>query len=112
MLRGKGTFAAVSELQRICDVFPQLDFLKIATLDARAVALRSTWRAPMPSDILALTRKAQARLANNGDDLLEATIESLRRLQAEFMADTSIAPSFWDKTSKNGFYKMTWYRSR
>jgi hypothetical protein len=103
VLRGKGTFAAVSELQRISEVFPQLDFLKIATLDARAVALRSTWRAPTPSDILALARRAQARLVNNGEDLLEVTIESLKRLQAEFTSETSIAPSFWDKTSDNRF---------
>ena len=103
-LRGRGTLAAVIEMKRVRDQFPDLDFLQIAALDTEKLALARTWKGPKPKEFLELIRKSDARFVANADELLAVVCESLQRLEKEeFQNETSTAPGFWDKTTSGRF---------
>lgn len=103
-LRNRGTFEACRQIERVAEELPELqDYLKWTLYQARAETRRRTWVAPEPRHVLDLIMKRGTRLVQNGDQLLEAVIESLRRLEAKLQGETPAAPDLWNERDDGMF---------
>ena len=97
-LRGRGTFEACRQIERITEVMPALrEDLKWTLYQARAEARLKTWAAPDPAEVRELTAERSARLVRSGDELLGVVTESLGRLQEKLRGETPAAPDLWNE---------------
>jgi hypothetical protein len=104
-LQNRGTVEACRQIERIATELPELqDRLKWAIYQARAETRRKTWVEPEPRHVLALVVERGARLVQNGDQLLEVVIESLRRLEVKLQGETPAAPDLWNERD-DGTYR-------
>lgn len=104
-LRDRGTVEACRQIQRVAEKRPDLwDSLKWTLYAAGAETRRRTWLAPRAEQVLDLVAKRGTRLVQNGDQLLEVVIESLRRLEAKLQSETPAAPDLWNKRD-DGTYR-------
>jgi hypothetical protein len=100
-----GTVRACEEIQRIVDEFPDLFFLKRILREAQHKTRQNTWRAPEPQDVLKLTQGQNNRLVQNGEQLLEVLIESLKRLQQKLQGKTPQAFTLWDRQASSSTWQ-------
>jgi predicted NACHT family NTPase len=98
-----GTIRGCEAIRRIAQEFPELGFLKWAWIDAKRIARSRTWTSPKPADILNIARNQELRLVQNGEDLLDILIESLRRLEVKLQDETPAAIDLWDEVSEGKF---------
>ncbi len=97
-LQNRGTAEACRQIARIAAELPELqDTLKRTLHHARAETRRKTWAAPRPEYVLDLTRRRATRLVQNGDQLLEALIESLGRFQDKLQGETPAVFALWNE---------------
>lgn len=89
-LKAKGTLQAVSEMKRIVATFPEIAWQRQKMLEAQAQMRLSTWEPLQPEIILALASSPQKRLVQNGEQLLNVIIESLKRLEQKLREDTAV----------------------
>ncbi|ELS02449.1 hypothetical protein Xen7305DRAFT_00021630 [Xenococcus sp. PCC 7305] len=106
-LKETGTFQSCQEIRRIASKFPELNWLKATLFDAQRNRRTKTWQPPKPYEILKLIRDGNKRLINDGNELLEVLIDSLKRLELELQGETPGARDVWDKIdpSKKHIYK-------
>jgi len=95
-LKMKGTTQACDAIRRISHGFPELPWLKWTLMEAEANARHHTWVPLKPSDILKLAADHELRIVQNGDQLLDVIIDSLKRLQAKLRGETAIAQFLWE----------------
>jgi len=100
-LKESGTQQACKAIRRITDKFPDLDWLKWTLLEAQALSRRRTWTPPRPADILAVASNRQNHLVQNGNQLLDVLIESLKRLEGRLHGETPSAIDLWNEIGKN-----------
>ena len=98
-LKEKGTKQACREIQLIAQQFPELTWLKITLFDTQINRRTKTWQPPKPAEIFKLVRDRDQRLVNDGNELLEVLIESLKRLELELQGKTPAARDVWDQTN-------------
>jgi predicted NACHT family NTPase len=98
-LQNRGTYQACESIQRISDTFPELDWLKWTLFEAQTIARRLTWIRipPRVDDILRLAKDSLNRLIQNGNQLLDVLIESLKRLEEKLQGETPFVQFLWDK---------------
>ncbi len=96
-LQNRGTYQACESIQRIAAKFPELDWLKWTLFEAQTIARRLTWTPPRVDDILRLAKDNLNRLIQNGNQLLDVLIESLKRLEAKLQGETPFVQFLWDK---------------
>ncbi len=99
-LKERGTFQACDAIRRIAREVPELVdqlTLKWVLLEAENLARRRTWRPYSPEEILRVVNDSQLRLVQNGEQLLEVVIESLKRLEAKFHDETPAWRDVWDR---------------
>ncbi len=103
-LRLRGTVAACDALERITRELPELDSLRWTLAEARNITRRTTWRPPVPSQILKLTAHRDARLVRSAEQLLEAVTESLHRLEEKLQrSETPAAIDLWNEMGRGLF---------
>ncbi len=95
-LKQKGTQEACNAIQRIIRELPELDWLKWKLFEAQIIFRQKTWKELRPSDIIALSINKQARLVQNGDQLLDILIGSIDRLEQTLQGHTPRAIDLWD----------------
>jgi hypothetical protein len=97
-LRSRGTWRACEQLRRIAQAFPEIENLKWILVQAERTTRERTWVRVRPKDLLSLTRGSDKRLVRDGDELLEATIESLRRFEQHLhRANTPTIGRLWNQ---------------
>jgi predicted NACHT family NTPase len=102
-LQQLGTVRACEAIQRIATELPNLGFLKQVLLDARKTARLKTWIPPRPVNILKIAGNQQLRLVQNGEDLLDTIVESLKRLETKFQGETPAAIDLWNAISRGKY---------
>lgn len=96
-LKGRGTRAACDALARVRRARPDLAWLKWTHLEALAEWRRRTWMWSTPEALLRLVARAERRLVRSDDDLLEAVLESLERLEGQLVRqETPLAEFLWN----------------
>ena len=101
-LCAKGTPASYQAVQRIAEVLPY-DWLKHVVHRARAIALSRTWEGCPPGVLLKMVRQRDSRLVESGEQLLDAVMASLKKLQADLRAEVPAVRHLWndDDTPKH-----------
>jgi predicted NACHT family NTPase len=99
-LADRSTPEAVRALRRLVRERPELEGLKWTLLSAEANTRRRTWVPPRPDAILKLALDRQARLVQNGDELLDVLLEALQRLQEKLHGETPAIRDIWDRLPK------------
>ena len=98
-LENLGTSEAVEAIARIQKELPELDWMKWPLFKARVQARQKTWNPPKAEELLALTKSAQARFVQSGEQLVEVIIESLSRLEEALQGETPAGRDIWDRTA-------------
>lgn len=106
-LKQRGTPKACDAIRQIINEFPELNWLKWILQEAQDITRRRTWIPPKPCEILKIANTQSVRLVQNGDQLLEVLIESLKRLEAKLQDETPAAIELWNKIKKNKKYIYT-----
>ena len=91
-----GTPASCKAIEHIMQALPELDWLKIVSIEARKNTLQTTWRPLEPKEILEITSQRESVLVRNATELQEALIETLFSLQQILQGETPAAPDLWD----------------
>ena len=82
MIAGRGTEAACSELGKLATAFPEeATWFRWSQREAIANVRRDKWKPPPPNDVKSVIERADARILNSDDDLVDVILESLARLQ-------------------------------
>lgn len=101
-LKQRGTPKACDAIQQIINEFPELNWLKWVLHEAQDIMRRQTWIPPKPCEILKMASNQSIRLVQNGDQLLEVLIESLKRLEIKLQAKPQPAAiDLWNEVEKN-----------
>ena len=67
-------------------------------MEAQANTRRNTWLPFSPSDILTLAANQEVRVVQNGDQLLDVIIDSLKKLEQKLRGEASVAQFLWEGT--------------
>jgi len=103
-LQERGTPEACDALRKIIREFPeQKDQLQQRLLETEILARRKTWKPPQPEALLQLVSDQNKRLVQNGQQLLNVLIESLKRLELELQGETPGVRDLWDKVNDKTF---------
>lgn len=103
-LKQRGTIESVAALERVAKELPELDWLRWMVVEAREIRRRHSWKPVSASDILRITHDRDSRLVNSGEQLLQAIIESLKRLERKLHGETPAAIDLWNEVSA-GVYR-------
>ncbi|MCS6787569.1 MAG: hypothetical protein NZ524_11120 [Thiobacillaceae bacterium] len=98
-LREAGTRQAVQALERIKSTLPDRAWLQWHYLQGLEHARRVSWQPPKWNELLEQLQNPDSRLIRSADDLLQAVIDSLHRLQKQLQGPTPLAPFLWDEHS-------------
>lgn len=102
-LENEGTQEAIKALEHIQQELPDQDFLNFYLIKARENVRRKNWSPLSPDNFLLLTNKSSSRSIINANQLVDALLESLKRLEQKLQGETPIAISLWDKVNKTKF---------
>ncbi|MFP5272354.1 NACHT domain-containing protein [Coleofasciculus sp.] len=103
-LQERGTPEACDALRKIIRELPeQKDKLQQRLLETEILARRKTWKPPEPEALLQFVSDQDKRLVQNGQQLLNVLIESLKRLELELQGETPAVRDLWDKVSDKTF---------
>lgn len=91
-----GTQAAISALEMLSNKFPDKNWLRNALASARAVQRNRAWKGIEPDQLLSYLERADARFARDGDELMDAVLASLAKLQTLLQGDNPLAPFLWN----------------
>lgn len=103
-LKQRGTIESIAALERVANELPELDWLRWMIVEAHEIKRRQSWKPVSASDILRITHDRNSRLVNSGEQLVQAIIESLQRLQRKLHGETPAAIDLWNEVSA-GVYR-------
>ncbi|HAX76397.1 MAG TPA: hypothetical protein DCY88_11290 [Cyanobacteria bacterium UBA11372] len=103
-LQQRGTPEACEALQKMIYELPEhKEKLQQRLLEAEILARRKTWKSPHPEEILQIASNQDKRLVQDGHQLLNVLLESLKRLELELQGETPAVRDLWDKVGDNKF---------
>lgn len=102
-LKQRGTLKGCETIQQIAQELPELDWLKWTLNEAYNIARRNTWIPPDPYHFLRMASDPKVGLINNGGQLLEVLLDSLKRLEAKLQGETPAAIDLWNEVDRNVF---------
>jgi hypothetical protein len=94
-LRDRRTALAGKQLERIVTERSDLPWLRRVLRLAQEDIQRLGWTPPAPFHILEMAQRADLRLVQNADHLLDIVIESLEQLQSDLLEETPDAQFLW-----------------
>jgi len=102
LIKQRGTYKACEAIQQITNKFPESKWLKWVLHEAQDIMRRQTWIPPKPCEIFKMASNQSIRLVQNGDQLLEVLIESLKQLEIKLQAKPQPAAiDLWNEVEKN-----------
>jgi hypothetical protein len=96
-LKERGTHKACEGIRKIMNTFPGLEWLNRYLYDAQNITRKQTWIPYSIKDILEITRDRNKRFVQNEQQLLEALIESLKRLEERLHGEIPASRDLWDR---------------
>jgi hypothetical protein len=102
-LKERGTSHSCLEIQRISKELPELTWMNRVLVEAQIIRRRKEWNPPTPLDIFELISNTEKRFVQDGNELLNILIESLKALEKELQGETPSAIFLWDKVGDNSY---------
>ncbi|HVT60479.1 MAG TPA: hypothetical protein VHR45_19050 [Thermoanaerobaculia bacterium] len=98
LLKEKGSLAARDALRRLEETLgPRYPGLRTLRVEAERRVLEESWLPLSPSDLLKLATAPAVRVVQSGDQLLEAVLISLGRLQEKLQGAPPAVDHLWDQ---------------
>jgi hypothetical protein len=94
-LKRRGTFAACDAIRNVMGTFRQYSWLAFHLEEAESLARAATWHPVSPQQLLALASDRSTRLVETEEQLLDAIVESLDRLQDKMHDELPAAMHLW-----------------
>lgn len=104
-LKERGNPQACDALKRIHQELPNLEWVKWVILEAQNITRRKTWIPPQPTEILKLAINSENRVVQDGRQLLDVVIDSLKRLALNLQSENFEAQFLWNKDEKKNQYR-------
>ncbi|MEZ5594736.1 MAG: hypothetical protein R3F53_30305 [Gammaproteobacteria bacterium] len=99
-LCNRGTEAAITGIKHIVASFPDREWLKWKLQQAHTNTRRATWQGISPNVIFTLAKDHHAKMVRSEQELLDAVMDSLQRLQGNLQGATPLAPYLWNEGKK------------
>jgi hypothetical protein len=96
VLKKRGTFEACDAIAHVELRLPQHKWLRYHFDEAEVLACAMTWEPPSPDVILAMGADSDKRFVESNEQLLDVTVESLNRLQAELHGELGSVVDLWN----------------
>src|SRR5206468_2835165 len=94
-----GSYEALKELEMLQNELPNFPWaFYLSQADDRAREV--TWEPPSPKDVMEVTRRSDARLVRNADQLMTVVKEALERIQLQLRAETPAVEELWNYTQR------------
>jgi len=100
-LKDRGTYRSCKAIKQIHELMPELDRLKRTLVAAQEIRHSKNWVPPKPRDVLTLCLDSNKRLVKDGNDLINAVMESLNKLEQELQGETPAGQFLWNEIKKN-----------
>lgn len=100
-IKNRGTYDACDAIKWISKELPEADWLKWTLYEAEIIFCQRTYKPPSPDTIIKLAESHNICLVQNGKQLLNVLIDSLKRLQQKLQGETPRAIDLWNE---NGEY--------
>jgi hypothetical protein len=94
---------ACSALRSLVTALPQYGWLKRYLIVAEENTRRNTWAPPTSVDLFAFLRNQKAYLVTGGNQLIEAIIDSIKRLETRLQGETPAVIDLWNEIERNRF---------
>lgn len=95
-LKVMGTPKACDAVRRIIEVLPCQHWIRWVLMEAQNNTRQKMWIPPQPKHILEMTANAENRIIQDGTQLLDVLIESLKRLETVLHDETSRVQFLWN----------------
>jgi hypothetical protein len=100
-LKKRGTYDACEAIKWISKELPDEDWLKWTLYETEIIFRQKTYKPPSPDTIIKLAKSHNICFVQNGEQLLNVLIDSLKRLQQKLQGETPRAIDLWNE---NGEY--------
>lgn len=95
-LKRRSNFAACDAISRTIEAFPQYRWLGRQLEEARVLARAATWQPVSPRQFLAMALNSDRRFVETPEQLIEAILSSLGRLQARLRDELPAVKDLWN----------------
>jgi len=95
-LKRRSNFAACDAISRIMEAFPQYRWLGRQLEKARVLARAATWQPVSPRQFLAMALNRDRRFVETPEQLIEAILSSLGRLQVRLRDELPAVKDLWN----------------
>lgn len=102
-LRNRGTREACEAVAWVMDQLPELSWLPRVLRQTLENYRRRSWLPVRPAHLIKALSSEQNRLVQNGAQLLEVLVESLKRLEERLQGETPMAVFLWNEISPGVF---------
>ena len=96
-LKISGTKQSCDAIEKIARTFPNYEWMKWILIEARKIKSQCTWLPPKAEDIIKMALDSKTHLVQNGEQLLDILVESLKRLELKLQGETPAAVFLWDE---------------
>lgn len=104
ILKNRGTANACYAIKWISKELPEEDWLKWTQYEAEIHFRQKTWVPPSPDTIMRLAKSENACFVQNGEQLLNVLVDSLKRLQQRLQGETPRAIDLWNENGSPKVY--------
>jgi len=99
-LKNRGTYDACEAIKWISKELPDEDWLKWTLYETEIIFRQKTYKPPSPDTIIKLAKSHNIYLVQNGEQLLNVLIDSLKRLQQKLQGETPRAIDLWNENDE------------
>ncbi|QSV71741.1 MAG: hypothetical protein HEQ20_14545 [Aphanizomenon flos-aquae KM1D3_PB] len=96
-LKERGTSRSCLEIQRISKELPELTWMNRVLVEAQIIRRRKEWNPPTPSEIFELISNTEKRFVQDGNELLNVLIETLKKLDIELQDQNPSVIDLWNE---------------
>ena len=96
-LKERGTSQSCLEIQRIAKQLPELTWMNRVLVEAQIIRRRKEWNPPTPSEIFELISNTEKRFVQDGNELLNVLIETLKKLDIELQDQNPSVIDLWNE---------------
>jgi len=97
LLKLRGTAAACAALRRIEAALPEHPWLRLVRLEAERQAQQAAWVPLEPGDVLQLGRRRETQVVQTADQLRDAILASLGRLEQHLQGSPPMSQRLWNE---------------
>jgi len=102
-LNERGTIDSIKAIEKISKKLPHLDFIKNILIETKKMTIQKVWIPPTPDQFLRFIQQTGSRIVEKGEHLIDAVIETLRKLERKFHGENPAVQEIWNEIRSNVF---------